>query len=329
MIIAVLVGGGVAHAQRGATAGDEPATAGARHAPLPAQTPASVFRSGVDLVALNVVVTDSAQKFIRGLTADSFAVFEDGVRQDVSFFSAGEIPLDLAIVLDTSASMQDKMQTVQEAAVGFASTLGEHDRLLVLDIKDGTKMLAPLSGDLDAALAAIRSTVAGGGTALYNGLYLALREMAKQRGSDATARRQALVVLSDGDDTASLLSFDEVMELAKQSGISVYTITLRTEGLASVHPRGKYFSQAGFTMRSLAQETGGRSFTPADIGELEGIYGVIAEELVSQYALGYTSKNPKRDGAYRRVLVRVAEPAGARVRTRAGYLSARALASVR
>jgi Ca-activated chloride channel family protein len=155
--------------------------------------------------------------------------------------------------------------------------------------------------------------------------------MARHRRQGSEVRRQAIVVLSDGDDTASLLSFDEVMDLAKQSGISVYTITLRSEGITrhSTRPGGRYFSQAEFTMRALAQETGGRSFVPSDIGELAGVYGMIAEELASQYALGYTSKNPKRDGAYRRVLVRVTDPAGARVRTRAGYLSPRAAASIR
>ena len=296
-------------------------------APAPANDPppTTTFRSGVDLVALSVVVTDGKQNFVGGLSADNFAVFEDGVRQDVSFFAAGDVPLDLAILLDTSASMTDKLTTAQQAAIGFASTLRERDRLLVVDIKDATKILSPLTDDIEAAKRAILDTTPRGGTALYNGLYLTLKEMTKERRAAGEVRRQAIVVLSDGDDTASLIAFDDVMELAKQSGMSIYTITLKSKWVTrqTTTASQRYFSQSEFAMKSLSQETGARSFFPTDIAELAGVYGVIADELASQYALGYTSKNPKRDGAYRRVIVRVTDTPGASARTRAGYLSAR------
>ena len=297
---------------------------------FPQELPAT-FRSEIDVVALSIVVTDGKQNFVGGLTADNFAVFEDGVRQDVSFFAAGEVPLDLAILLDTSASMSDKITTVQQAAIGFASTLRERDRLTVVDIKDATQVLSPLSGDHEAARRAILSTVPSGGTALYNGLYLTLKEMTKARRSNDDVRRQALVVLSDGDDTASLISFDDVMAVAKEAGISIYTITLKSKWATrhSASSTSKQFSQSDFAMKSLAQETGARSFFPTEITELAGVYGLIAKELASQYALGYMSKNPKRDGAFRRLIVRVTDPPGAQTRTRSGYLSARAQRAAR
>ena len=286
--------------------------------------PATTFRSGIDLVALTVVVTDSKANFVSGLTAENFAVYEDGVQQDVSFFAAGDVPLDLAILLDTSASMTDKIGTAQQAAVGFASTLGQGDRITVVDIKDATQILAPLSGDVEAATRAILSTVPRGGTALYNGLYLTLKEMTKQRRLNGDVRHQSIVVLSDGDDTASLIGFDDVMALAKASGISIYTVMLRSRGTAShTASSARYFSQSEFGMKSLAQETGARAFFPNDITELAGVYTLIAAELANQYALGYVSKNPKRDGAYRRLIVRVSDRPGVQTRTRSGYLSAR------
>jgi Ca-activated chloride channel homolog len=287
--------------------------------------PLTTFRTGVDLVALSVVVTDGQQKFVSGLTADNFKVFEDGVQQDVSYFAAGEVPLDLAILVDTSASMSDKLATAQQAAIGFAGSVRQRDRLMIVDIKDATKILSPLTDSTEEAKAAIRSTSARGGTALYNGLYLTMKEMTRQRRSNADVRRQAIVVLSDGDDTASLLSFDDVMELAKQSGISIYTIMLRSkwELQAAGSTGQRHFSQSEYAMKSLAQETGARAFFPTAIAELAGVYGVIAEELASQYALGYTSKNPKQDGAYRRVIVRVSDHPGAQTRTRGGYQAAR------
>ena len=289
-------------------------------------TPATTFRSGVDLVALNVVVTDGDQKYVGGLTPTDFAVYEDGIQQDVSFFGAAEVPLDLAILLDTSASMTGKMELVQQAAIGFLATLRSADRVTVVDIKDATRVMFPLGDDLTAANSALLATAPRGGTAQYNGAYLTLKELAKARRLNSEVRRQAIVVLSDGDDTASLISYDDLMDLAKESGIAIYTITLRSKYLVTqAQQRGhSYFSQSEYGMKALAQETGARSYFPAEISELAGVYSSIAEELAKQYAIAYSSKNPRQDGAYRRVIVRVADKPGIRTRTRAGYTAPRA-----
>jgi Ca-activated chloride channel family protein len=284
---------------------------------LGAQEPA--FRGGVELVALNVVVTDGHDKPVLGLNQDNFIVFEDGIRQDVSFFATSRVPLDLALLLDTSASMSDKMKTMQEAAVGFVSSLGAGDRVTVVDIKDTVKVLHALDDDIAAATAAIRSTGARGGTALYNGIYMTLKELAQQRGG-AAERRQAIAVLSDGEDTASLVSLDDVMDVAKRAGVSVYAIALRS-AIDVRDAKRDGASTAEYGMRALARETGARAFFPGEITELAGVYGTIAEELAAQYALGYTSTNQAHDGEYRRVQVQVADVTGVKVRTRAGYLS--------
>jgi Ca-activated chloride channel family protein len=292
----------------------------------PTQTPTATFRSTVDLVALNVVVTDGEQKYVAGLSPSDFAVFEDGVQQDVSFFGASDVPVDLAILLDTSASMTGKMQLVQQAAIGFLQTLRPGDRSIIVDIKDATKIMCPLGSDIEAAKQAILATAPRGGTALYNGAYLTLKEMAKARRANDEVRRQAIVVLSDGDDTASLVSYDDLMDLAKQSGIAIYTITMRSKYLVNqAASRGhSYFSQSEFGMKALAQETGARAFFPTELSQLAGVYASIAQELATQYAIGYSSKNPKLDGAYRRVIVRIADKPGVRTRTRAGYTAPRA-----
>jgi Ca-activated chloride channel family protein len=289
-------------------------------AALDARSQVPRFRGGVDLVALNVVVTDGRQKPVSGLTQENFIVFEDGVEQDVSFFATSHVPLDLALLLDTSASMSDKMQTVHEAATGFVSSLAAGDRISIVDIKDTVKVLHGLDGNLDGARAAIRTTAARGGTALYNGIYMTLKELARHR-SDGEVRRQAIAVLSDGDDTASLVTFDDVMDAAKRSGVAIYTIALRS-AVDIREAKASGGMGAGYSMKALALETGARSFFPEDIGQLAGVYGTIAEELASQYALGYTPKNAARDGAYRRVAVQVANVGGVRTRTRAGYVSA-------
>ena len=284
----------------------------------------ATFRGGVDLVALNVVVVDPRQQFVGGLSAGNFAVYEDGVQQDVSFFASAELPLDLAILLDTSASMHDKIATAQKAAVGFVSALRPVDRLLVMDIKDSSRILTPLSHDLEAAKGAILATSATGSTALYNGLYLTLREMIRHKPAGQDLRRQALVLLSDGDDTTSIVAYDDVMELAKQAGISIYTIMLRSSQFDSqMARRGPETSKSEYGIKALAQETGGRSFLALDINDLAGVYQTIGQELASQYAIGYMPTNQRRDGAYRRVSVRIVDRANAQPRTRAGYLAPR------
>jgi VWFA-related protein len=123
-------------------------------------------------------------------------------------------------------------------------------------------------------------------------------------------------VLSDGEDTSSLLPFEEVLDLAKRSDTAIYSIGLREEN----DDASKGFKEAEFVLRQFSQETGGRAFFPAKLDDLAGVYGQIAEELSSQYIVGYTSKNTKHDGAWRRIVVRVARPSLS-TRTKQGYFA--------
>ncbi|HEY8537043.1 MAG TPA: VWA domain-containing protein [Vicinamibacterales bacterium] len=281
---------------------------------LAAQQPS--FRAGVELVSLNVTVSDPSGRFITDLDQSAFEVYEDGVRQDISFFSRSNQPIALSLLLDTSASMEDKMRTAQEAAIGFARRLRAQDLAQVIDFDSRVTIAQPFTtstGDLEVA---IRRTAAGGSTALYNAVYIALKELKKIQASNPDEiRRQAIVVLSDGEDTSSLVSFEEVLELAKRSETAIYTIGLRGRGPERVR---NAFNESDFVLRQLAQETGGRAFFAQSVNELAGIYDQIAEELSSQYTIGYTSKNPKRDGAWRRIVVRVKAP-NATARTKQGY----------
>jgi len=293
----------------------------AARAQEPGATAGTRFRSGVDLVALSVVVTDAQGRFVGGLAADDFTVLENGVAQDVSFFASTPVPIDLALLLDVSASMTDKLQTVQQAATGFTSSVRPGDRIMVVGIKESVRLLHPLNEDVSAARAAIHSTAASGNTSLYNALYLTLRELMKQRRADGEVRRQAIVVLSDGEDTTSIVGFDDVMELAKESGVAIYTITLRSSFASNPLLRDRASHAANdYAMKALALESGARAFFPGDIKELAGVYGVIADELANQYLLGYSSTNVRADGSYRRVAVRV-DRSGARTRTRTGYFA--------
>jgi Ca-activated chloride channel homolog len=277
------------------------------------------FKAGVDIVSLTVTVTDQAGRYVTGLAPEQFSVFEDGAKQDVAYFARTNLPIALSLLLDSSASMQDRLATAQEAAAGFARRLGPQDLAQLVDFDRDVSIAQPFTNDRAALEQAVRRTVAGGSTSLYNAVYVALNELKKIRAkSEQEIRRQAIVVLSDGEDTSSLVSYDQVLDLAKRSETAIYAIGLRTKDELSA--RG--FKEADFALRQLSQETGGRVFFPTQVAELAGIYTQIADELANQYSIGYVSKNARRDGAWRRVAVRV-DREGATARTKQGYFGPR------
>ena len=148
-------------------------------------------------------------------------------------------------------------------------------------------------------------------------MYIALKDLKKQVAKNIDEiRRQSIVLLSDGECTSSLLPFEEVLDLAKRSETAIYTIGLRDPEPSTNSTKG--FKEAEFVLRQLAQETGGRAFFPAQLSDLAGTYGQISDELSSQYTIGYTPHNPRRDGAWRRIVVRVGRP-NATARTKQGY----------
>jgi VWFA-related protein len=262
------------------------------------------FRAGIEIVSLNVTVTDNTQRYVTDLEETEFSVFEDGVKQDITFFTRRPQPIALSLLLDTSASMEDKITTLQAAAGNFVRRLKPNDIAQVVDFDSRVEVRQAFTGNQDELIAAIEQTTSGGSTSLHNALYIALKELRKVKAvSEEDVRRQALIVFSDGEDTSSLVSFDEVLDLAKRSETSIYTIALRG---ADVQTKG--FREAEYVMRTLAQETGGRAFFPDRIEDLTGVYTQIADELASQYTIGYTSKNGRRDGAWRRIIVQVNRP---------------------
>ena len=272
------------------------------------------FRAGVDIVSLNVTVTDAATHYITDLEESDFLVFEDGIKQNVTFFSRRQSPIALSLLLDSSASMEEHLPVLQQAASNFVHKLKSNDIAQVIDFDSRVEIRQGFTGNQAELDTAISQLAAGGSTSLHNAIYIALKELRKVRAvNEEDVRRQALIVFSDGEDTSSLVSFDEVLDLAKRSETSIYTIALRG---ADVQAKG--FREAEFVMRTLAQETGGRAFFPAKIDDLNGVYTQIADELASQYTLGYTSANPRRDGAWRRIVVQLTRP-NVTPRTKKGY----------
>ena len=276
------------------------------------------FGTGIEIINLNLSVTDPANNYVIDLDQPDFAVYEDGIRQELSLFTHENLPISMVILVDTSASMEEKVHVAQQAAIRFTRTLRPVDLAQIVQFNDRTTTLQPFTNDPAALEAAILETETSGPTALHNALYISLKDLTKE-GNPSQLRRRAVVLLSDGEDTASLVSDDQVMELAKKSEINIYAISLRPN-----RPQDRTrqaFSQAEYLLTALARETGGRVYFPASLGELDAVYDRIAEELRTLYSVGYVSSNPRRDGKWRRIVVRVPDREGIAIRHKLGYYS--------
>jgi Ca-activated chloride channel homolog len=294
------------------------AAAFAAPAPLGAQArpQAPVFGTGIEIINLTLSVTDARNNFVTDLLQRDFAVFEDGIRQELSLFTHEDLPISMVLLIDTSASMEEKLKNAQDAAVRFTKTLRQQDLAQVVQFNERATPLQTFTNDLSLLERAIRATEASGPTALHNALYVALKDLSRDKKA-AELRRRAIVILSDGEDTASLVTDDQVLELAKKSEINIYVISLRP---ARAQDRQRQaFSQAEYLFNALTRETGGRAYFPASIGELDSVYDRIAEELRTLYNVGYVSSNSRRDGKWRRIVVRVPERERLQIRHKIGY----------
>ena len=290
-------------------------------APVVIRAQQGTFRSAIDVVSMNVTVTEnvnSTNRYITDLTEKDFEIFEDGVKQDLTLFNRSNLPVALSLLIDTSSSMEDRMSTAQDAAIGFVRKLRPTDLGEVIGFDSRAEVLQKFTSNTAELEQAIRKTVAGGSTSMNNALYISLKGLKKiPIRQEDEIRRQAIILLSDGEDTSSLVTFEDVLDLARRSETAIYAI-----GLMEDNPGGqsKGFREATYALRQLTNDTGGRAFFPADVKSLASVYGQIYDELSSQYTIGYTSKNPRRDGAWRRLVVRVARP-NVQARTKQGYFA--------
>ena len=254
-----------------------------------AKTP--TFRSTSALVSLNVTVQDRGAKFVHDLQPADFVVYEDGVRQDVRFFESTRVPVDLIVLIDTSASMRDALPLVHVAASGFLKTLRSDDRGAVVSFDSTVTVLQPLTSDQAALEKAVRGTDAKGSTCLNNAVYVALKQFGRSARQGDEVRRQAIVVLSDGADTASLVDFDDVIALARRMGVSIYTVSLQSPFASQQQGtwgrRG--LEDADCTMR-IGDETGAQSFF-GPLG-LEGVWRDRADSRAIRSATSPSTPSP-------------------------------------
>lgn len=270
-----------------------------------ARTRGSAFAaaSDADVVQVAATVLDKDGKPMRGLTRESFRVFEDGVEQPLTHFIGPDAPNDLVVAVDTSASMGPSMPVCRDAVKAFLSGLRPDDHLTLLAFNDNLFTLARRETDPAARLKAVERLTPWGGTSLYDVTLRGLQLLGRQGG------RHALVAFTDGEDTASHATAEDVDRRVQVADVPIYVIA---------QGRGVKERPLRQVLNRLADLTGGRAFYTQRIEELQGAFAEIAEDLASQYVLGYEPQNLVRDGSWRTIRVEVV---GTRrpVRARQGY----------
>jgi Ca-activated chloride channel family protein len=263
----------------------------------------------VDVVSVTAVAFDKGGHLIRGLGPKDIELYEDGVRQDVSYFreASGEgerIPLSVILVLDTSGSMTRTLPFLQEAALSLVYKLDEVDRALLVQFNESIKGSTEFTGDISRLENFVQGLQAWGGTSLYDAIQYSLGRIKDQPG------RKAVVVFTDGADTTSQLKEQDVIDYARAVEATVYSIGFKGEsGLFARSPRG--------FLRKIAQETGGAFFFPDKVGDLIRVFNEISNELKNHYLLAYSPKRAP-DGTWRAIELRLARK-DAEVRVRKGY----------
>lgn len=270
-----------------------------------------------ELVSFAVTVTDKQGRHVDGLDRSAFAVYEDDVRQEISFFSDRDAPASIGVALDVSASMRgEKITRARDALARFIQTSHPEDEYSLISFNESAEVLLDGTSDGEALLARFDRISPQGYTALYDGVALGLEALAHGRYA-----KRALIVISDGEDNRSRSTFNQVKRKLQESGVTIYTILI-----GPPLPR----SNGGAVMDELASASGGKSFFPSNAEAMSESFERIALELRRQYSLGYAPATVTADGRWRRLKVIVTPPAGAprlSVRSRKGYYAASSLAA--
>jgi VWFA-related protein len=295
------------------SAADQPPTqpSPSQQAAVPGEETARIL---VDVTRVNMLftVTDKKGRFITDLKKEDFEVVESKKQQIIQDFTAeSDLPLRLAILVDTSNSIRDRFKFEQEAAIEFLNSVvkGGVDKAMVVSFDTSAELVSDLVDDTEKLATAIRNLRPGGATAFYDAIYFACRDKLQQDQPRSKFRR-AMVIVTDGEDTGSLYTRDQALEMAQKADVVIYVISTNITHTDT---------EGDKVIRYLTQETGGRAFFPFKVEDLEQSFENIANELRHQYNIFYRPDPLKTDGQYHTVDLRVKGRKDLVVRARKGY----------
>ncbi len=267
------------------------------------------IRVEVEAVNVLVTVTDKKGRFVIDLPENRFQVYEEGIQQSITNFSyQTNLPLLIALLIDTSSSVRMKLDFEKTAATYFVySVMRPRDQALLVEFDHGVSLLYDFTDRPGAIAKEIQTLRAGGGTALLDAIYVVCREKLTDRSG-----RKTMVVVSDGVDLNSEHSRKEVLEIARRSGVTIYAIGTTRFGADQEH-------EGEEMLEKLAVESGGQVFFPYSAERLAEAFDQISEELRSQYSLTYIPTDAAKDGRFRKIKVKIIKDRKLDIRHRAGY----------
>ncbi len=267
------------------------------------------FRTDTRLVDLHATVLDKAGHLVLNLPQSAFTVYENGVKQEITTFRREDVPVSLGLVIDNSASMHEKRAKVGSAALALVKASNPEDEVFILNFNEVTSIEADYTNDINKLADALKTINSKGGTAMRDALRMGIEHL--RHGSKR--EKKILLVVTDGEDNASVETLDHVIQSAQQNGVIIYSIGLLSDDEPHEAERAKH------ALDALTFATGGQVWYPQEVSEVDGIAREVAHEIRSQYILGYTPTNLAQDGTFRRIRVTLNAPGDPTVRTRSGY----------
>jgi Ca-activated chloride channel family protein len=254
----------------------------------------------VDLVLVNVTITDPLNRLVTGLEKENFELYEGKNAQEIRHFSSEDAPISLGVIFDISGSMDNKIQQAREAVVEFFKTANPRDEFFIVTFSDRPEVLTDFTGSVEDIQQQLVYTVPKGRTALLDAIYLGLSKMRQ-----AQHNKKALLIISDGGDNRSRYTDGEIRSIVKEADVQIYAI-----GIFDLNPATMEEQRGPQMLASITDVTGGRTFTIHDADELTDVATKIGIELRNQYVLGYRPTNTAKDGRWRKVKVKLQPPKG-------------------
>jgi Ca-activated chloride channel homolog len=279
--------------------------------PAPELSSDQTIRLDVTRVPVLFTVADKKGHFVTDLTKDEFEVVENKKAQTILDFNGeSNLPLRLAVLIDTSNKSRERFNFQQEAATNFVETVVRPglDKAMVVSFDTSAELVASLTDDIGKLNASIRDLRPGGGSALYDAIFFACKE--KLQDQPPERFRRAMVILSDGEDSQSRYTREQALEMAQKADVVVYTVSTNNSGQENDGDK---------ILRYFAQETGGQAFVPFKASDLNQSFENIANELRHQYIVVYRPEPFKADGLYHPLEIRVKGRKDLVVRARRGY----------
>ena len=276
-----------------------------------------VFKKEVEEVVLHATVLDDKQHMITNLEKGAFTVLEDGKPQAITSFRHEDIPVAMAVVIDNSGSMREKRQKVNQAALNLVRSSNPQDQVFIVNFNDEYYLDQDFTADINRLKEALEKIEARGGTALYDAVVASADHLKR----NTKLERKVLFVVTDGEDNASRESLEQaVRRLQEENGPTVYAIGILGEEKAR---------RARRALDTMAERTGGISFFPRTLDEVDAISRTVAHDIRNQYTIGYKPTNPRSTGGYRTVHVDARAHGYNKlvVRTKSGYYAGQQRAS--